>query len=214
MIKNNLLDKKHERINTLNPIVSYISTIMIVLCLFLISCANPLDPVDEEEGEMEKTELPDQSLPQVQPIDSEEEDMVKNELLDRSFRQFAPSRDALKRKGAILDFFDNDRQVISLWAQYAEGDTALNEWEIIAADYRVEKGGSEYRLYFESPSSHQNLPNQCENCIEHEGMSISVRNLFDKEKIEFRINDPEDSLPIPFPVFNTWTKFNEDEYFD
>lgn len=191
MIKNNLLDKTHIRFNFLNLIVSGISTISILLCLFLISCVNPLDPVDEEE-----------------------EERVKAELEDRSFRQFAPSKDALKRKGVILDFFDSERQKINLWAQYSEGDTALNEWEIVATDYRVEKGDSEYRLYFESPSSHQNLPNQCKNCIEHEGISISVRNLFDKEKIEFRLNDPNASLPTPFPIFHSWTKFSEDEYFD
>ena len=180
-----------QRLNELHLISSCLLTIPIIICSLLISCANPLEPVDIEE-----------------------EERVKSELQDRSFRQFAPSKDALKRKGVILDFFDNDRQIINLWAQYAEGYTALNEWEILAKDYRVEKSGSEYRLFFESPSSYQNLPNTCDNCIETEGISISVRNLFDKDKIEFRINDPDERLPIPFPVFNTWTKFSEDEYFD
>ena len=191
MSKNNLIEKTYQRHNNLNLIFSQLSTITIILCLSLISCTSPLEPVDIEE-----------------------EERVKSELEDRSFRQFAPSKDALKRKGVIIDFFENDKQIINLWAQYAEGDTALNEWEIIAKDYRVEKSGSEYRLFFESPSSHQNLPNQCDNCIEIEGISISVRNLFDDEKIEFRINDPEERLPIPFPVFNTWTNFSEDEYFE
>ena len=191
MKKSKLNSKRYHESNNLNLLLCPMSTIPIILCLFLISCANPL-----------------------QPVDSEEEERVKSELQDRSFRQFAPSKDALKRKGVILEFFENDRQVINLWAQYAEGDTALNEWEIVSKDYRVEKGGSEYRLYFESPSSHQNLPNTCDNCIETEGISISVRNLFDNEKIEFRINDQNEILPLPFPIFNTWTKFSEDEYFD
>ncbi len=185
------LRNTYQRLNELHLISSCLLTIPIIICLFLISCANPLEPVDIEE-----------------------EERVKSELQDRSFRQFAPSKDALKRKGVILDFFDNDKQIINLWAQYAEGDTALNEWEILAKDYRVEKSGSEYRLFFESPSSHQNLPNTCDNCIETEDISISVRNLFHKNKLEFRINDPNERLPIPFPVFNTWTKFSEDEYFD
>lgn len=185
------LRNTYQRLNDLHLKFSCLSTIPIITCLLLMSCANPLEPVDIEE-----------------------EEHVKSELQDRSFRQFAPSKNALKRKGVILDFFDNDRQIINLWAQYAEGDTALYEWEILAKDYRVEKSSSEYRLFFESPSSHQNLPNQCINCIESEGISISVRNLFDKDKIEFRINDPNERLPIPFPVFNTWTKFSEDEYFD
>ena len=190
MKKSKLNSKRYHESNNLNLLLCPMSTISIILCLFLFACANPL-----------------------QPVDSEEEKRVKSELQDRSFRQFAPSKDALKRKGVILDFFENDRQVINLWAQYAEGDTALNEWEIESKDYRVEKGGSEYRLYFEDPSSHQNLPNTCDNCIETEGISISVRNLFDNEKIEFRINDQNEILPLPFPIFNTWTKFSEDEYF-
>ncbi len=139
---------------------------------------------------------------------------MKSALKDRSFRQFAPSKEAMKRKGVILDFFDSESQIISLWAQYAEGETALKEWEIFAKDYRVEKAGSEYRLYFTTPHSHQILPNECDNCIETAGISISIRNLFDNEKIEFKLNDGDDILPSPFPVFKSWTRFNEDEYFD
>ncbi|MCY4402654.1 MAG: hypothetical protein OXD54_08785 [Candidatus Poribacteria bacterium] len=180
-----------KNIWNINVAVNTLSVILIVFSLFLGSCVNPLEPVD-----------------------SGEEEKVKSELKDRSFRQFAPSKGAIKRKGVILDFFENEEKNISLWSQYAEGDTAINEWEIFANDYRVEKGGSEYRLYFTSPNSHQNLPNKCDNCIETKGISISIRNLFDSEEIEFRVNDPENSLPSPFPVFTSWTRFSEDEYFD
>ncbi len=175
----------------MNLSVYSVSSFLILLSSILLSCGNPLEPVDNEE-----------------------EERVKAELKDRSFRQFAPSVGAVKRKGVILDFFDNEDKIISLWAQYSDGDTAINEWEIFANDYRVEKGGSEYKLYFEEPNSHQNLPNKCDNCIESEGISISVRNLFDNDKIEFKLNDPDDSLGSPFPVFKNWTRFNEDEYFD
>lgn len=101
-----------------------------------------------------------------------------------SFRQFDPSKDANKRKAVILDFFDGVR----LWAQYAEGNTALSEWEIFSDDYRVEKSGSEYRIYFDAPRSVQILPTQCDNCIETSGISISIRDLFDSEKIRFKLN--------------------------
>ena len=164
-----------------NITVFFSSVILILTCFFTISCGNPLEPVD-----------------------SEEEERVKSELEDRSFRQFDPSKDAAKRKGIILDFFDERNKIISLWAQYAEGDTALKEWEIFADDYRVEKAGSEYRLYFNTPRSHQNLPTECDNCIETEGISISIRNLFDSEKIEFKLNDNDNSLPSPFPVFKQY----------
>ncbi len=168
-----------------------LSVILMCTCLFYVSCGNPLEPVG-----------------------SEEEERVKSELKDRSFRQFDPSKDADKRKGIILDFFDDSDKIISLWAQYSEGDTALKEWEILAQDYQVEKAGSEYRIYFEEQRSHQNLPTECDNCIETSGISISIRNLFDSKKMQFKLNDPDGSLPAPFPVFKSWTRFNEDEYFD
>ena len=148
-----------------------------------------------------------------QPVSETEKDEIKTTLKGRSFRQFDPDDiDASPRKGVILDFFDG----INLWAQYAEGDHAINEWEVFAEDYRVEKAenGSEIKIYFKEPSSERILPTQCSNCIETSGISISVRDVFDSEKISFKLNDPDESLPSPFPVFNSWTKFREDEYFD
>ena len=145
-------------------------------------------------------------------ISGSEEDEIKAVLNDRSFRQFDPDVDASPRKGGILDFFNG----VSLWAQYAEGNYAINEWEIRANDYLIERAsdGSEIRIYFIEPSSMRILPNRCENCIEMAGVSISIRDVFDSERIAFKLNDPDNSLPSPFPVFQAWTKFREDEYFD
>ena len=161
--------------------------VVIFTCLILFSCLNPL-----------------------QPVSSDEEERIKAELRNRSFRQFDPSVDAEKRKGVILAFFNG----VELWAQYAEGQTALNEWTISAEDYRIEKSGSEYRIYFDAPRSEQILPTQCHNCIETVGISISVRNLFDSEKIRFKLNIDNDNFPRPFPIFKSWTKFQEDKYFE
>jgi len=147
------------------------------------------------------------------PVNETEEEEIKMALKDRSFRQFDPDDiGASPRKGIVLDFFDGVR----LWAQYAEGNHAINEWEIFAADYRVEKAenGSEIKIYFTEPSSERILPTQCKNCIETSGISISIRDVFDSEKISFKLDDPDKSLPSPFPVFKSWTKFREDEYFD
>ena len=147
------------------------------------------------------------------PVSEMEEEEIKMVLKDRSFRQFDPDDiDASPRKGVVLDFFDGVR----LWAQYAEGNRAINEWEIFAADYRIEQAenGSEIKIYFMEPSSERILPNQCENCIETSGISISIRDVFNSEKISFKLNDPDERLPSPFPVFKSWTKFREDEYFD
>ena len=179
--------RQHNTFQT-NTKAHFLLFIFMFICLMLSSCAdNPL-----------------------QPVSSEEEQRIKAKLNDRSFRQFDPSKDADKRKGVILDFFNG----VSLWAQYAEGMYALNEWEILADDYRIEKAGSEYRIYFQAPRSVQTIPTQCDNCIETSGISISIQNLFDSEKIRFKLNIDNGDFPRPFPIFESWTKFSEDEYFE
>ena len=150
------------------------------------------------------------------PVSGEEEEQVKAALQDRSFRQFDPSLDASPRKGVVLDFFEG----VSLWAQYAEDEHAVNEWQVSAGDYRLEKAGNakfqeaEFVIRFEEPESSQLFPEECSSCIPTEGFSISVRNVFDGERISFRLNDDENQLPPPFPVFGSWTRFREDEYFE
>ncbi|MCG9131075.1 hypothetical protein J5I95_05255 [Candidatus Poribacteria bacterium] len=178
---------QHNTFQT-NRKTHFLCFIFIFTCLMLSSCAdNPLQPVSDEEAQR-----------------------IKAELNDRSFRQFDPSKDAKKRKAVIIDFFSG----ISLWAQYAEGMYAIDEWEISADDYRIEKAGSEYRLHFEAPRSQQILPTECDNCIETTGISISIQNPLDSEKIRFKLNIGDGDFPRPFPIFESWTKFNEDEYFD
>ena len=146
---------------------------------------------------------------QLMPVDEAEEKSIKTELDGRSFRQFEPHVDASPRKGMVLSFFDE----VSLWAQYAEGDRAVDEWAIFADDFRVERAGdsAELIIYFSEPISVQEFPTKCTNCIPTSGFSISVRNVFDKEKIEFKLNDPENGFLRPFPVFESWTEFSEDE---
>lgn len=173
--------------NTTEEKIYLVPFILICTCLIFFSCPNPL-----------------------QPVDSVQEQEIKAELEGRSFRQFDPSKDANKRKGVIIDFSNG----VELWAQYAEGQTALSEWLISTDDYRIEKAGSEYRIYFLTPRSEQILPKQCENCIETAGVSISIRDLFDREKMKFKLNISNNDFPRPFPVFKSWTKFIEDEYFD
>ena len=182
-------------INTRVACILFVFTLSV-----FVSCDNiPFEPITDVEEDFE-------------PISQIEEDAIKAVLNDRSFRQFDPHVDASPRKGVILDFFNG----VSLWAQYAEGNYAINEWEIRSDDYRIERAsdGSEIKIYFIEPSTRRTLPNKCENCIETAGVSISIRDVFDSAKITFKLNDPDDSLPSPFPVFQSWTKFREDEYFD
>ena len=144
------------------------------------------------------------------PVTLAEEAEVMAALQDRSFRAFHPSKDAEKRKGLILDLFGP----VGLWAQYAVGKRAIDEWEIGAHEYRIEKHGdiSEVTIHLEGAMTQRNLPDECDNCIPTAGVSISIRNLFDSDRITFRVNDPNGILPSPFPIFKSWTRFTEDEY--
>lgn len=148
-----------------------------------------------------------------QPISEVGVDRVKIVLDGRSFRQFEYSDiNTNPRKAVVLEFFDGVR----LWAQYSEGEHTINEWGIFAEDYRVERtgSGSEIKIYFNEPISRRILPTQCKNCIATSGISISIRAVFSGQRISFKLNDPNNILPSPFPVFKSWTKFREDEYFD
>ena len=149
----------------------------------------------------------------LEPVSGAEAQRIKAELAGRSFRQFDPDRDADRRKGVILDFFDG----VTLWAQYGEGGYAVSEWEISSNDYRIASradDSGEVTITFVDPLTRQQFPKACEDCIETSGVSISIRDVFDGDAIRFRVNDPEGVLQSPFPVFGSWTRFEEDEYFD
>ena len=146
-----------------------------------------------------------------QPVDQKTLEDTAAELEGRSFRQFHPSRNASPRSGVILDF----RNGFRLWAQYAEDGHAVYEWEVTADSYRIESAGepSEFVLFPESVRSEQQFPDPCLDCVPAAGVSISVRHVMDADEIAFRINDPDNVLPQPFPVFDSWTRFREDEVF-
>ena len=150
----------------------------------------------------------------VAPLDEEQTQRIMAALHDRSFRQFEPSKDASPRQSVILDFFGENG--IVLWAQFSRADRAIHEWSVISEDFHLvgDADGSEITARFNESRSEQVLPSKCEDCIDHVGVSISIRNVFDPQKISFRVNDPDHVLPLPFPVFDSWTRFQEDEYFE
>ena len=107
----------------------------------------------------------------------------------------------------MLDFSNG----MSLWAQYAVGNEAVHEWEIYSEEVSVEINGGVATLTMVAPRSRREFPSACANCIPTAGVSVSVRDVLRPEEIRFRLNDPGGVLPPPFPVFATWTRFNEDE---
>jgi len=148
------------------------------------------------------------------PLDAGQSQLIKEELRGRSFRQFDPSRDGSPRKAVILDFSGEGR--VSLWAQFAEGDRAIHEWGIVSEDFGLigNADGSEVTVVLGQSRSERFLPSPCRDCIDATGVSIGIRNVFDADRIAFRVTDPEGVLPLPFPLFESWTEFEEDEYFE
>ena len=148
------------------------------------------------------------------PLAGPEADPIKAALAGRSFRQFVPHVDGDPRKGVILDFFNG----FSLWAQYAEGAYAIHEWEIVADDYSIVRNGagpgSVVTLHPVDPRTSRQIPAECQDCVVVSCVSVSVRDVFDPDRIAFRVNDPNRVLPSPFPVFSEWTRFREDVYVD
>lgn len=136
---------------------------------------------------------------------------VLSQLQNRSFRQFSPSIDADQRKAVIIDFSNHKNSQMQLWGQYSEGGKAVNEWQASSEQILVYKNDTYYQLTFFAAVTQQTYPEKCEDCIITNGVSIEVRNIYNDEKIEFRINDTDNVLPRPFPVFSSWTRFNEDE---
>ena len=186
-MKSRTTDKNKKAVEKFRIIIITFHLPILILLLFN-SCKNPLTLV----------------------LGDERNDVL-SQLQDRSFRQFVPSKDAHKRKAVIIDFSNHKDSKMQLWGQYAEGGVALNEWEISDDEVFVYKNDTYYELSFITPVTHQILPEKCDDCIITDGVSISIRNLYDNERIEFRINDENNVLPPPFPVFSSWTRFNEDE---
>lgn len=183
-----IIKSKSKKVVRCVHFITFTFCFPIFILLLLNSCRNPLTLV----------------------LGDERNDVLL-QLEDRSFRQFVPSKDADKRKAVIIDFSNHQNSKMQLWGQYAEDGNAINEWEISDEEVLVYKNDTFYELSFITPSTHQTFPVECDDCIITSGVSISIRDLYDDDKIEFRINDEDKVLPPPFPVFSSWTRFIEDE---
>lgn len=153
----------------------------------------------------------DNSTEPFEPIGIENADKIKLLMNNRSFRQFSPGVDASPRKGVVISFFSREDSKLSLWAQFAEGNVAVSEWEIKATDYEVSKDRDSevYKFEFKGITTERILPDKCVDCIAVDTISLLVQNPFDAEQMLFRIETNAD-LPSPYPIFTSWTKFSED----
>lgn len=193
-------------------VLAGLALVVLAAAMALAGCGDDSRPADGKPLEPLEPAEPVEPPEPPEPVDRQVLEDAAAELEGRSFRQFEPSVDAARRKGVILDFHDG----ISVWAQYAEDGYAIDEWEISADSYRVEStaDGSGIVLIPEDVTSERQFPDRCSDCIPAAGVSVSVRDVFDSDRIAFRIDDPNNVLPSPFPVFDSWTRFSEDEIFD
>ena len=193
-------------------ILDGLALVVIAAAMALAGCGDDSRPADGEPLEPLEPAEPVEPLEPLEPEERQALEHAAAELEGRSFRQFEPSVDAARRKRVILDFHDG----IRVWAQYAEDGYAIDEWEIRADSYRVEStaDGSGVVLIPEDVTSEREFPDRCSDCIPATGVSVSIRDVLDSDRIAFRIDDPDNVLPSPFPVFDSWTRFSEDEIFE
>ena len=115
----------------------------------------------------------------------------------------------------MIVYFTGENRV-SVWAQFAADDRAIHEWEVVSEDFQLtgNADGSEVTVVLGQAGSERLFPSVCRDCIDATGVSIGIRDVFDPDRTAFRMADPEGVLPVPFSVFESWTDFEEDEYFE
>ena len=91
----------------------------------------------------------------------------------------------------------------------------MNEWEIVADDYRVERAGygQMATLYPVAPRTLQRLPTECSACINVGDVSVSVRNVFDPDRIAFRLTVVLLGWVVVIPKDDAVVSFLLDQFF-
>lgn len=145
--------------------------------------------------------------PTFEMISAEDKYEIQYTLEGQNFLRYEPNEAARNKKAVRIDFSDGLYFAATQW----ENDIAVHDWSIRSRRYSVERSthGSRIKIYFVESTSRVKLPHACQNCLDTSGVSISVRDVFDSEKIRFKINDPDNNLPPPFPLFHSWTQFPE-----
>lgn len=70
------------------------------------------------------------------------------------------------------------------------------------------------RIRFASPRSERSFPAARTDCVGSPRVSVAIQDVFHADRIRFRVDDLQDRWPSPFPVFRSWTRFEEDIDYD
>lgn len=99
--------------------------------------------------------------------------------------------------------------------KYSERGRALGEWELVSSDYRIEQAGGGLIVTNHPPRRARNAaPCRCRDCAGSSGVPVAIQNVLDADRIRFRVDDLQRRSPPPFPVFRSWTRFEEDIHYD
>lgn len=143
-------------------------------------------------------------------VDLEEAAQVSAHLKSRVFWQRDGPGDARSLKRIVIDFRDG----LSVEARHSVGGEVVDEWKVFQNDYYwIERahGHPIYRFDFTRPTVERLVPEDGGDPVDPEGLMILVRDYGRNEEIRFALQDSAGALPSPFPVFERWTRFVEDD---
>lgn len=127
----------------------------------------------------------------------------------RVFRQSDPSADAVHRKTVEIDF----RGGLALRAQQLEEGQVVAEWSVSGPGYLIEKALDQaiHKLHIYDAVVERTSPEECTDCIDVRGLSVLIHRYHLDDDLRFVLWDSIGHLPPPFPVFESWTSFEEIE---
>lgn len=142
-------------------------------------------------------------------VDPTEAAHVTSHLKSRVFWQRDGPRDAEHLKRIVLDFRDG----LSVEARYSVGGEVVDEWKVFQDYYWIEKahGHPIHRFDFTRPTVERLVPEGGGDPIDPDGLMVLVRDYGRQAHIQFAVLDSAGVLPAPLPVFDSWTRFVEDD---
>ncbi|MCY3808267.1 MAG: hypothetical protein OXG58_02330 [Gemmatimonadetes bacterium] len=166
----------------------------LLLAAAVLGCNVPVRPLDYSWEFLD--------IPEIQRLEST--------MNGRAFRQSDPSADAVHRKTVEIDF---RRGELAVRARQLEGGQVVAEWSVSGPVYWIEKAVEDaiHKLHIRNGVVERTHPEECTDCIDVRGMSVLIHRYHLDDELRFALWDSIGHLPAPFPVFQSWTSFEEIE---
>ena len=166
----------------------------LLLTAAVLGCSVPVKPLEYSWRFLELVEI----------------QRLESVMSGRVFRQSDPSSDAMVRKTIEIHFRGRG---LAVRAQQLEGGQVVAEWSVSGPVYWIEKAVDEaiHKLHIGEAVVERTRPEECTDCIDVRGMSVLVHRYHLDDELRFALWDSIGHLPPPFPVFESWTSFEEIE---